>query len=138
MKKLICIITVVLLLFVGVNSVYAENEATTNRVSCGNVTGIPAKVPQITRDVVFIIQVAIPVILVVVGAIDLVKATTAGKEDEIKKFQNVFIKRLITAAIVFFLIAGVKFLISIVDNATNSSNIVNCIDCFLVDKTYCK
>ena len=57
-----------------------------------------------------IIQIAVPILLIVFGSIDLAKAVMAGKEDEIKKSQNTFVKRLIAAVIVFF----IPFVVNIV------------------------
>ncbi len=56
-----------------------------------------------------IIQWVVPVILIVLGTIDLVKAVMAGKDDEIKKHQQTLIKRAVAAVIVFLipLIVGV-------------------------------
>ena len=102
-----------------------------SRVSCGNITGIPAKIPEITSTIVLIVEIAIPVVLVIVGAIDLIKGVTSQKEDEIKKGQQALIKRLFTAALVFFLVVGVKFIISLVADRTSSNNISDCISCFV-------
>lgn len=100
------------------------------KVSCGNITGIPAKIPQLVSEIITIIQIAIPVILVIMGTLDLFKGVTAQKDDEIKKGQQMFIKRLIVAALIFFIVVIVKFLISIVAETT-SANIIECIDCFI-------
>ena len=99
-------------------------------VDCGNVTDIPKKIPQLTSLAITIIQVAVPIILVIMGSIDLFKGITAEKEDEIKKGRQIFVKRLIVAAIIFFVIAITKFLVSIVDSGSKD-NISDCIDCFL-------
>lgn len=103
-------------------------------VSCGNgngmIKGIPGKIPELTSFVFTLIQVAVPVILVIMGSIDLFKGITAQKEDEIKKGRQMFIKRLAVAAIIYFVVIIVKFLISIVAD-TNVSNMVDCIDCFV-------
>lgn len=100
------------------------------RVSCGNVTGIPAKIPELVSFAITLIQIAVPVILVVMGSIDLFKGISAQKDDEIKKGQQMFIKRLLIAALIFFVIVIAKFLISIVaDNS--STNIIDCVDCFM-------
>ena len=72
----------------------------------------------------------IPIILVLLGSIDLFKGVTAGKEDEMKKGQQMFIKRLIVGAVIFFVVVIVKFLVSVVAD-TNVNNIVDCIDCFV-------
>ena len=108
-----------------------------SKVTCGNVSGIPRKVPEVTNWFVKIIQVAVPVLLVIFGSIDLVKSIAAGKEEEIKKGQQIFIKRLIVAALIFFIIVITKLLISLVDRSNNSKSISNCIDCFLVDVDKC-
>ncbi len=99
-------------------------------VSCGNVTDIPRKIPELISMAITLIQIAVPVILVVMGSLDLFKGVTAQKEDEIKKGQQLFVKRLIVAAIIFFVVVIVKFVISIVAEAS-STNIIECIDCFL-------
>ena len=115
---------------------YTVLAAPLKKVTCGDSNqglvddyAIPAKIPELTHYIVNIIQVAVPVVLVILGMIDLVKATTAGKEDEIKKAQGVIIKRLIAGALVFFIFAIVKLLISIVDK--NASGIIDCMNCFI-------
>ena len=50
-----------------------------------------------------LIQWVVPIILILLGTIDLVKAVIAGKEDDIKKNQKVLVKRLIAAIIVFLI-----------------------------------
>lgn len=107
------------------------------KVSCGNVTDIPLKVPQITTMVVNIMQVAVPVILIIMGSMDLFKGITAQKEDEIKKGQTMFIKRLITAAIVFFVVVISKLVVSFVAEEAEEDNLISCIDCFIVDTDKC-
>ncbi len=108
-------------------------------VSCGKIEGIPGKIPEITSLIVTIVQIAVPVILVLMGTLDLFKGITAQKEDEIKKGQQMFIKRLIVGAIIFFVIVIVKVLISIVADSTNdTNNITECIDCFLSGTDNCR
>jgi len=99
-------------------------------VSCGNglLTDIPKAVPSIVHIVYMIIQIAIPVVLVIMGMIDLLKSVSAGKEDEIAKSRNMFIKRLIMAVLVFFVFYVVKLLISVV---ADNSNIMDCAECLI-------
>lgn len=101
------------------------------KVSCGNVTGIPEKIPSLTSDIITILQIAVPIILIIVGSIDLLKGVTAQKEDEIKKGQQILIKRIIVAALIFFIVVIVKFVVSVVADNTSANNIVECIDCFI-------
>lgn len=50
-----------------------------------------------------VIQWVVPIILIVLGSIDLVRAIVAGKDEEIKKHQLTLFKRLIAAVIVFLI-----------------------------------
>lgn len=102
----------------------------TTKVSCGNVNGIPEKIPELTNLFITIVQVAVPVILVIMGMMDLVKGITAQKEDEVKKGQQMFIKRLIVGGLIFFIVVIAKLVVSIIAG-DNTGNIVSCIDCFL-------
>ena len=88
-----------------------------------------AQIPKTVHLIIVVIQIAVPIILVILGMIDLFKAVTASKEDEIKKAQGMFFKRLVAAVIVFFAIAIVRLVISFAD--TSSENIMGCADCFI-------
>ena len=106
------------------------NVSAVTKVSCGNVSGIAAKIPELTSFCITMIQIAVPVVLVIVGSLDFFKAITSQKEDEMKKSQHIFMKRLILAAIIFFVIVIAKVLISVVADSS-SANIIECMDCFL-------
>ena len=49
------------------------------------------------------IKVVIPIILIVLGMLDMGKAVTSGKDDEIKKQLKVFLFRAVAAVLVFFI-----------------------------------
>lgn len=100
--------------------------------------GIPSKIAYIIALAVKLIQIAVPLLLIVWGMLDLGKAVIAQKEDEIKKGQATFIKRLIAAAIVFFVVVVVKLLINLVADSGSTQNITKCIDSILsCDSTTC-
>lgn len=101
------------------------------KVACGNLTGIPAKIPNLTSEIFTIIEIAVPVLLVIMGTIDLFKGITADKEDEMVKGRKMFVKRLITGVLVFFILAITKMVIGFVDNDKSSSTIIKCMDCFI-------
>lgn len=103
-------------------------------VDCGKIKHLPYKVLELSNFVVDVMQVAVPVILVLMGTIDLVKAVASQKEDEIKKSQGVFIKRLIMGALVFFVIVIVKLLISVIGN---TDGIWGCVECFVDSASKC-
>ena len=85
--------------------------------------------------IVKIIWIAVPILLVVFGSIDLVKGVMAQKEDEIKKGQQTFVKRLIAGIIVFFVIAVVKLVISAV---AHDDNVMTCACYFFEGSTSSK
>ncbi len=60
------------------------------------------------------IQWIVPILLILWGTIDLVKAVVAGKEDDIKKNQKALLKRVISAVIVFLIPAAVSILLGLI------------------------
>ena len=148
MKKIYVLFAIISLFVVqfGVRSVvYAADEENvdytdesysnlnTEKVSCGGgmVEHIPKSVVNTTNITYNIIQVVVPIILVIMGMITLIKSITAGKDDEIKKAQMAFVKKLIVGALVFFIFVIVKLLISVVADASDKGNIMKCANCFL-------
>ena len=94
-------------------------------VTCGTVD-VPQTLANLIKTIYTIIKIAIPLILILMGMLDLGKAVMSQKEDEIKKQQGMFVKRLISAALVFFVLAIVQLLIGIVA-ADDSETIGSCI-----------
>jgi len=98
--------------------------------TCGDVELIfSGTFPYIISAIILIIKIAIPVLLIIFGMLDLGKAVVAAKEEEIKKGQHTFIKRMITAVIVFFVVQLVQIIIRFV--SSNNANISNCFNCFI-------
>lgn len=60
-----------------------------------------------------IIGIAIPIILIGFGIIDFTKAVFAGNEEQIKKAQKDFIKRLEIAILIFFVPTIVNLILSL-------------------------
>lgn len=105
-----------------------------SKVQCGNIGKFHKKIPELTSWVITIVQVAVPVLLIILGMIDFIKALVSQKEDEIKQGQRIFIKRVITGVLIFFVVVIVKFVVSLVANSTDSKNFISCIDCFISNK----
>lgn len=78
--------------------------------------------------VVGILQVAIPVIIILLGTIDLGKAVMAGEDKKIKEAQKMFIMRLIYGVAVFFVVTIVTAVFSMIGNAGEASSSV-CLRC---------
>ncbi len=81
-------------------------------VPCGSIE-VPGKIAYIVSMIIKLIQFGVPLLLIIFGMLDLGKAVIASKEDEIKKGQQMFIKRLIAAVIVFFVVAVVELVVTL-------------------------
>lgn len=73
---------------------------------------------RIVGIVVWGIKVVVPIILIVVGMMDLAKAVTEKSDDKIKAAQNGLIKKAIAAVLVFLVITIVTLLMTLIgDNS---------------------
>lgn len=132
MKKVLnlCLILLINVIFIDIVGAETYNNYTSATVSCGSITDIPTVLPKVISILYTVIQIAVPIVLVVMGMMDLFKSLTAQKEDDMKKGQQMFIKRLISAAIIFFVFMVVKIVISFVDD-DKSPDILDCTECFI-------
>jgi E3 ubiquitin-protein ligase DOA10 len=71
----------------------------------------------IKNGIIPLIQVGIPIILIVLGMLDLGKAVIASKEDEIKSAQKMLIKRAIYAVAIFFVVLIVQLVFGLLSSA---------------------
>ena len=77
----------------------------------------------ILKIVLNIIQIAIPILLILFGTLDLGKAVISNDEKEIKGAISKLIKRALMALAVFFVVFFVKLIFSWIARAqTNSEN----------------
>lgn len=88
-------------------------------VQCPITTGsgtvmVPDELVAVISTIYSLIKFGVPLLLVIFGMLDLGKAVMQQKEDDIKKGQQTFLKRLIAAAIVFFVLAIVQLLMNVI------------------------
>lgn len=79
-----------------------------------NVCGGLLEVVKVVYQIIKILIIVIPIILILLGTIDLGKAVMASDEKEIKAAQSLLIKRLIYAAVIFFVPTVVGVVMNIV------------------------
>ena len=86
--------------------------------------------------VVWGIKVLVPIILIIVGMIDLAKAVGEKNEDKIKEAQQKLIKRAIAAVLVFLVVT----LVGIVMGLIGAEDYKQCMECINhpFNKTKCK
>ena len=100
---------------------------------CPGVAEIPYKLINTVSTIIKVIKFGVPILLIIFGMLDLGKAVVASKEDEIKKGQQMFIKRVISAVLVFFVVVVVQLVVNLAstDDTTETGNIWNCVNTFV-------
>lgn len=73
-----------------------------------------------------IIKIIVPILVIIFGVLDFLKAITSSDADELKKAQARFIKRLIIAVIIFFIPMLVNFVLNLVNDVFGIVNGGNC------------
>ena len=95
--------------------------------------------PSITTTVVNLIKIAVPIILIIFGMIDLAKAVMSNDEKEMKGAQTKLIKRVIYAVLVFLVVTIVQLLFGVlVSEEAADANVSSCIPCFVTHTDYCQ
>lgn len=99
---------------------------------------IPDILPNVSSLAVNIIKAAVPFGLIIYGMVDLGKAVMASDEKKIKEAQGIFVKRIIAAVLVFFIVAIVQLVFGVLADASKGTDteldgdsINQCIDLFL-------
>lgn len=94
--------------------------------------------PTITNLVVTLLKIAVPIILVIFGMLDLAKAVMSNDEKEMKGAQTKLIKRVIYAVLVFLVVSIVQLLFGVLaGNGASDNNVSGCIACFTAGTDNC-
>jgi len=73
------------------------------------------------------IQWLVPIVIIILGSLDLFKAVIASKEDEIKNAQKLLIKRVIYGVAIFFVTILVTFIFNALgDTGTATGSFLSC------------
>ena len=76
----------------------------------------------VKHGIIPIIQIGIPIILIILGMLDLGKAVVASNADEIKAAQKLLIKRAIYAVAIFFVTLAVTLVFGLLGSADATEN----------------
>lgn len=93
-----------------------------------NFCGKSADIWRFVGNIVNILQIAIPVIIILLGTIDLGKAVMAGEDKQIKAAQKMLIMRLIYGIAIFFVVLIIQVIFGLVADAGESTN-SKCFEC---------
>lgn len=83
--------------------------------------GLDSIVRLVKKGVFPIVQIGIPIILIVMGTVDLGKAVISSDEKEVKGAQGRLIKRCIYAVLIFFITTLVTVLMNLVGTANDKN-----------------
>lgn len=100
--KLLTILTF-FMFFIGYKLGYADT------LDCSNMPRTMAFI----QEVLSWVKIVIPVLLILLGTIDFVKAIVAKDDDQMKKAQSDFVKRLIIGVTIFFVPMILRFILNI-------------------------
>lgn len=122
-KKLLIIF--LLVSFVSISNVKAEADECTLAGGIPTICDIPAGLATMINDVYELLKYAVPIVLIIMGMIDLLKAVAGQKEEDIKKGWNTLIKRTLYGVSVFFVFTTVQLVISLLPG--NNDSVLNCV-----------
>lgn len=100
------------------------------KIQCGTIE-LPYGAAYIVGNVVNIVKIAIPILLIILGIVDFLQAVISSDEKQMKEKSNKFIKRIIAAVIVFFIVAIVQFVFGQVISGDKGSDALACVSCFI-------
>lgn len=106
-------------------------DLTYTTFSCGNFTNLPAPIANLIYYVINIAKLLVPIIIICVGIFELTVAITKQKEDDMKQAQKIFVKRLISGVLVFFVVAIVQLVFGLVARASGDNSVLSCFSCFV-------
>ncbi len=79
-------------------------------VDCNNLIGII----NVVESLILVLRIVVPIILLVLGAIDLAKAVIAGDDKEAKQATSRLLKRAIAAVAIFFIVSIMNLIMGVV------------------------
>lgn len=113
-----------------INILVTAEQLTTECFKCGGQE-FPYQLAVFAHSCVNLVKIIVPIILIVLGVFDMFKAVSAQKEDEMKKAQSIFVKRIISALLVFFVVAIVQFLFNTMSNLGFGGDLTDCLNTFV-------
>lgn len=90
----------------SINNINSANAINFLQIDCQGIFGDkndPESLNYLINEILEYPRIIVPILVIALGILDLAKAVIAGKEDEMKKAQSTFIKRVIIG-VAFFLI----------------------------------
>ena len=95
-----------------------------------NCSGLDSIIRVIKEGVFPIVQIAIPIILIVLCTLDLGKAVIGSDDKENKKLLKRIVRRLVYALILFFLVTVINLIFTMVGSITENETLIRWSNCW--------
>lgn len=95
-----------------------EGEDVSGEITCDSLFGDKndeKSIAYLINSVLSYVRIFVPILIILLGSLDLGKAVIASKEDEMKKAQTTFVKRLIAGMVIFFVPVFVNIIMHLAD-----------------------
>lgn len=89
----------------------------------------PLKIFKIVGIALNIIKICVPLLIIIMGSIDLAKAVVSGDDKDVKESTTKLVKRFVAGIIVFFIPTIIFYVLGLVNNSSSSSAFNNCNTC---------
>ena len=99
---------------------------------CGNIA-INSTYVQIIRVIVMFLKIVVPIILIIMGMLDFVKVLFS-KEAKIGEVFRTFFLRMVSAALLYFMVPIVELLLNIIISTGAIDKSYNCVRCLAENK----
>lgn len=90
----------------------SKNDDGVNKDPDGD--GTPS-IRYMVNQILGYVRIIVPILIILLGTLDFAKAVLAGKEDNMKKAQSTFVKRVIAGVVVFFIPTLVDIIMGLAD-----------------------
>ena len=90
---------------------------------------------RVTRRVINIIKILVPLVLIILGSIELTKVVMSGDQNQINKSVKTLIGKVIIGILIFFIPTIVNLFVNLVPKKSQSS-FYNCSACFFGDDDF--
>lgn len=110
-----------------------QSATTLKTVSCGGSKDIPSGLPILSSRLINTIKILVPIILILFAMIDLIKAVMYNNEKTLTDVKQKMVRRLISAIVIFLIVAFVQLAFTLLDDNT-SNDVIDCMNCFINDR----
>ena len=108
-----------------------SSTSTKQCINCNN-TYIPYSLSVLSRNIINLVQLLVPVIIIITGMIELLRAVIAGDEKKMDEVKPTLIRKIIAGVIIFLIFAIVKFGFSFLGSRANAT--LKCVSYFISEE----